>query len=289
MNEPMPVRARLVQTKVPSHGSHFPPPANRSPASQQVNSAQRKTVVAAQSVRNLGAPPVYRVQPLPGAPQQTGSLSRSIRIGQQSTLNRSTLQPRSSGAIQRYCGTPGCNNPHCHDPSNHGHERVFGLRGRDVYHGNIGPADIGTGTGTSQGTRTYVNSIPYPQEVRIEYSSGGGVGGYSSFPNQPLAPGQRADAGHIFGAQYGGFGNQNASVFPQHPQTNRGNSYQGQSTSHLWRGHEDTVRREAQGGNQVGVSVAVHSAPRATLRNCSACGRQTFTASPNCPECGGVI
>ncbi|MDQ1593125.1 MAG: hypothetical protein QOG71_3752 [Pyrinomonadaceae bacterium] len=275
--------------------------------------AQPKMATAAQ-MNKPTAPPVYRPQPVPrvlqtkmavGQPSHTAPSPRqpvappvSGRAGERKGLrpapSRSAIQPKTSGSargvIQRNCGTPGCNDPNCHDPNNHGHERVFGLRGRTVYSGNITNADIGTGTGTNQNTRDYVNSAttPYPQQIRIEYNSGV-TGNYSSFTNEPLAPGQRADAGHIFGRQYGGFGNQTASVFPQHPQTNRGNSYQGQPTRDLWRAHEDGIRAQAQSGNPTNVAVALHTTPRPIVRRCPSCNRDTLTTAATCPECGAFF
>ncbi|MDQ1559872.1 MAG: hypothetical protein QOD32_2932 [Pyrinomonadaceae bacterium] len=260
---------------------------------------QPKLALPSQQKPQPVAPQVYRPQPVPkvlqtktagGQPPSHAAPSPRLPVAP----SRLTIQPKMSssvrGVIQRNCGTPGCNDPNCHDPNNHGHTRVHNLRGRDVYAGNVTAADIGTGTGTNQGTRNYVNSAttPYPQEIRIEYNSGV-TGNFSSFPNQPLAPGQRADAGHIFGRQFGGYGNQNASVFPQHPQTNRGNSYQGQPTRDLWRAHEDAIRAQAQSGNPTDVSVALYSTPRAIVRRCPSCNRDTLTSAATCPECGAFF
>lgn len=290
--------------------SHAPkppaaPPVYRPQPTPKV--LQAKTNAARPSASQSGrahaassAPAVYRPQPVPKILQtktagvQPPSHNAPSPRRPAVAPSRSAIQPKTSGSargvIQRNCGTPGCNDPNCHDPNNHGHERVFGLRGRTVYSGNITPADIGTGTGTNQNTRDYVNSAttPYPQEIRIEYSSGV-TGNYSSFTNEPLAPGQRADAGHIFGRQYGGFGNQTASVFPQHPQTNRGNSYQGQPTRDLWRAHEDGIRAQAQSGNPTNVAVALHTTPRPIVRRCPSCNRDTLTTAATCPECGAFF
>jgi hypothetical protein len=197
----------------------------------------------------------------------------------------------NSRTIQRNCGTPGCNNPSCLDPANHGFESVRTLRGRTVYSGSISSSDIGTGSGTSTGTRSYVNSptTTYPSQVAIEYSTGS-TGNRSEFINQPLALGQRADAGHIFGRQYGGVGNQDASVFPQHPQTNRGNSYLGQPTRDFWRGPEDEIRSLAQSGQTTDVSVTLRDVPRVTYeRACSRCALIYPLMAVVCAGCGHVL
>ena len=196
--------------------------------------------------------------------------------------------------IQRICKAPGCTDPDCHDPSNHGLDRVIRLRGRTIYHRRVDRSDIGRGSGTSKGTRKYVNSpgTPYPKQVSIEYSGvhkpgKGGRGGRSEFINQPLAKGQRADAGHIFGRQYGGKGNQDASVFPQHPQTNRGNYHKGKPTRQLWRAHEDEVRRSAQSGEKPYVSVTLRDQPRISYeRWCRRCNVINPIGVAVCVDCG---
>lgn len=208
------------------------------------------------------------------------------------------LQPNRfdrRAVVQRYCGAPGCNDPHCHDVSNHGFGRVYDLRGRTLYHGGIDQGDIGGGTNTNQTTRRYVNSpsTVYPQQVSIEYSERGsasGSGGRSEFINQPLAPGQRADAGHIFGNQYGGYGNQSAAVFPQHPQTNRGNYYNGQPTRPLWREHEDQVRGLAEQGAIVRNTVTLHERPHLYYGNsCRRCHLANPQGAAHCQGCGRLL
>jgi len=276
-------RDQVNSNKKPTAARGVPQPFNRQASSAgqfKPVVAQLKTPVSAQSIKRPVAPPVYRPD----------GIAKSLRVGP----SRLTIQQKSArgrAVIQRYCRAPGCNDPLCHDESNHGIDRVFGLRGRNVYsRGDVGPGDVGGGTGTNPGVRQYVNSpaAQYPQEIRISFAAGG-VDGSSSFPNYPLAPGQRADAGHIFGRQYGGIGNQNAAVFPQHPQTNRGNSYQGEPTRELWRGPEDAVRGQAQAGNPVDVSVALYNVPRPRIRHCPGCNRDTFTSAANCPYCGAVL
>jgi len=208
------------------------------------------------------------------------------------------VQPKRSGAagvILRYCGTPGCNDPTCNDPRNHGFEIVRTLRGRTQYVGDIRSSDIGQGTGTNKTTRDYVNSstTTYPQQVSIEYTpdtSQKGMGGHSEFINEPLAPGQRADAGHIFGNQYGGYGNQTASVFPQHPQTNRGNYYQGEPTRDLWRAQEDEVRRLAQQGHTVRNTVTLRDESRTYYGNgCRRCDHANPRGVTKCQKCGSPL
>lgn len=233
--------------------------------------------------KTIVAPPVFRPQPAPKVVQ-----GKTAAPKPQPLIN--------SQSIQRICKAPGCTDPDCHDESNHGFDRVLRLRGRHIYHGRIGRSAIGKGSGTSQGTRKYVNSpgTPYPKQVAIEYSGvkkpGKGGGGRSEFINQPLAKGQRADAGHIFGRQYGGIGKQNASVFPQHPQTNRGNYHKGQPTRHLWRAHEDEVRRMAQSGENPSVSVTLRDEPRISYeRWCRHCLAVNPIGVAVCVDCGHVL
>ena len=165
--------------------------------------------------------------------------------------------------IQRYCGAPGCTSPTCNDVRNHNFNAVHNLRGRTVYNFEV-PPNVHRGTGTTQGTRNYVNdpTTPYPQQVAMEYSGSGATHGRTEFINAPLALGQRADAGHIRGGQNQGFGNQNAAVFPQNPQQNRGNSLHGQSTRSIWRGPEDEIREGSRQGETVNASVTLRNQPR---------------------------
>ncbi|WP_081987792.1 DUF4157 domain-containing protein [Sphingomonas sp. 37zxx] len=214
-----------------------------------------------------------------------------MRAALQSTAPTKLMQRAS--AIQRSsaCRTPGCTNPNCPGEGAHGFDRIYNLRGQTVYHGVITPNDIGQGTGTNQTTRNYVNSpsTNYPEQIAINYS-GGGVSGFSEFINQPLNPGQRADAGHIFGNQYGGFGNQSASVFPQHPQTNRGNSYNGQPTSHIWRQNEDKIRKNTQSGNNTGVVVKLRPNARPKYdRVCPHCQEQNLSNRTLCWNCHQIL
>ena len=240
--------------------------------------------------KKILAPPVFRPQPVPRV------LQTKMRPGMRPVLQAKVKSPPAvtsskSRAIQRNCGTPGCVDPTCHDPSNHGFENVRELRGRVVYSGQVSQSDIGSGSGTSTGSRSYVNSpaTPYPQQIAIEYSSGMG-GDRSEFINQPLAPGQRADAGHIFGRQYGGIGNQNASVFPQHPQTNRGNYYQGEPTRDLWRAHEDRIRGMAQSGSPTDVSVTLRDVQRISYeRACRYCHLIYALGALFCAGCGRSV
>jgi hypothetical protein len=194
-------------------------------------------------------------------------------------VTRPSVTPFNSNSIQRNCGAPGCEDPDCDDPRNHGIDGVWVMRGRTLYHRKV--SQIKKGTGTSTGTRKYVNSssTAYPLGVSMEYSGirkrhkdKGGRGGHSEFRNYPLAKGQKADAGHIFGNQYGGLGNQNPAVFPQHPQTNRGNYYQGEPTRYLWRAHEVQIRATVQGCKKQRVTVGLRFAPRVKYgRYCKNC------------------
>jgi hypothetical protein len=264
-----------------------------------------RTMQPALAARPSGAPRFVchvAIRPAGDALQADFTPGGRVRVASQPALAHPTSVATGQSAqqkpiasrsvVQRYCGVPGCNDPNCHDVSNHGFGQVFNLRGRTVYHGQITSADIGTGTGTSQTTRTYVNSptTVYPQQVSIEYSSQpaqSGSGGRSEFINQPLAPGQRAQAGHIFGRQYGGYGDQPASVFAQHPQTNMGHTYQGQSTRPLWREHEDEVRRQAQQGGTVLNTVTLRETPHTYYGNaCRRCLHANPPGATQCQSCG---
>jgi hypothetical protein len=193
--------------------------------------------------------------------------SESGRADSQSGLPGQNAISGSAGQappIQRYCGAPGCNDSNCYDESNHGFNRVYDLRSGPLYNFTVNPNDRGQGTNTNQTTRNYVNdsNAYYPQQVRMSYSDGG-QSGFTEFENAPLQPGQRADAGHIRGRQNGGFGNQNAGVFAQNPQQNRGNYLNGQPTRDLWRQHEDNQNNWAQ-NSPVDVSVALRNTARDT-------------------------
>lgn len=223
----------------------------------------------------------------------SASSVRVLDTAKESSASSLAPHPKNANGnavVQRYCGTPGCNNPNCHDEANHGFDKVYPLRGRTVYYGNINAGDIGTGTGTNQTTRNYVNNISYPEQVSIEYNSGGkyGTGARSEFVNQPLVPGQRADAGHIFGNQYGGYGNQSPAVFPQHPQTNRGNYYNGEPTRDQWRAREDEVRSLAQQGFTVANAVTISEQERVPYYCQALTCNEPLNGFRACAHCGKI-
>lgn len=105
-------------------------------------------------------------------------------------------------------------------------------------------ADLNHGTGTSQGTRNYVNdpvswpnvagTVNYSYDIfdlhntLVDSDSG-------SAPNPPDHKARNWDAGHTLGNQNGGLGDVNAWVFPQNPSFNRGNNHFGAKTYHDWR------------------------------------------------------
>ncbi|BAZ50299.1 hypothetical protein NIES4103_29150 [Nostoc sp. NIES-4103] len=203
--------------------------------------------------------------------EQYGHHLHQMHSGNQSSLSEASQVPQpisthtktsiNVSPIQRACRAPGCNDSNCHDESNHGFDAVRPMRDRTVYSSTVNPTDLGQGTGTTQGTRNYVNSISYPQQVSMSYSNGS-QGGHTEFENAPLRSGQRADAGHIRGQQNGGYGNQNAAVFPQNPQQNRGNHLNGQPTRAIWREHEDNIRNLTQGGQPTRMAVTLREQPR---------------------------
>ena len=233
--------------------------------------------------KTITAPPVFRPQPAPKVVQ-----------AKKSTPNAKKLPSVNSQSIQLACGTPGCTDPNCNDPKKHGFDGVRVLRGRTLYHRTVRSSDIGRGTDTNKTTRKYVNNgkTPYPRQVAIEYSGvkKPGRGGRSEFVNHRLAKGQRADAGHILGNQFGGIGNQSASVFPQHPQTNRGNYHKGKPTRHKWRAHEDAIRSSAQSGEDPSVTVTLRDARRVSYRRyCPQCLVINPIGVAACVDCGHLL
>ena len=204
-------------------------------------------------------------------------------------------QPARSHSIQLACGTPGCTDPKCDDPRNHGFDSVRNLRGRTLYHRTVSSSDIGKGTDTNKGTRKYVNSpgTTYPRQVSMEYSGvkKPGRGGRSEFINHRPAKGQNADAGHILGNQFGGKGNQNASVFPQHPPTNRGNYHKGKPTRHKWRALEDNIRKSAQSGEEPSVTVTLRDTRRVSYKHraCNQCWFINPLGAVTCVQCGHLL
>lgn len=113
-----------------------------------------------------------------------------------------------------------------------------------VYDFTVDKADMKNGSGTSTGTRDYVNSWKVvPGTVNYSYkiydvSNGDNLvdqdAGTTDNPD-PMKANQRWDAGHSLGRQNGGLGDVDGWVFPQNPQFNRGNSYNGQKTYQDWR------------------------------------------------------
>ncbi|RUL79012.1 DUF4157 domain-containing protein [Dyella choica] len=119
-------------------------------------------------------------------------------------------------------------------------------------------SDLNTGTGTSQGTREYVNaaSTNKPDSIRFDYATGKSAkivsqtvkGNKGAFEVEnpeadfSYASGKLWDAGHKLGRQNGGLGNDNDWVFPQNPAFNQGNSKNMsdvEETRPAWRQHED--------------------------------------------------
>jgi len=122
--------------------------------------------------------------------------------------------------------------------------------------------DFKGGTDTNKTTQNYVNDNSEWPSVpgNIEY-------GYQVFDTQgdevdsdsgdvknpaPANKGQRWDAGHSLGRQNGGKGDVKKNVFPQNPQINRGNYFQGKKTFGLWRSIEDQFHESVE-NNDHGV------------------------------------
>jgi hypothetical protein len=162
-------------------------------------------------------------------------------------------------------------------------DRHHALRGRDVRVGQFGPGDIGQGTGTNQTVRTYVNdpTTTYPTELSIAYA-----GGSSSYIQPPLNPGQRAQAGHSFGGQYGGDGRDQALMIPQHPNYNMGTHHNGVSTRPFWRQTEDDIRASVAVA-PTNVTVTAQNRPRVRYDHmCANCNRPNPTSVQHCISCG---
>jgi hypothetical protein len=136
---------------------------------------------------------------------------------------------------------------------------------------------VSRGTGTTSDTREAVNSRTAPVSYRLSYSGHSG-GGSTELDNPPSHSG-RWDAGHIVGAQHGGYGHDPAAVFPQNAQYNRGNSYNGTPTYDDWRRHENNINQQARSG-EVRQTVTTFGAPRVTFYNCTQCGRLRGSAAP---------
>lgn len=182
------------------------------------------------------------------------------------TAGKATSIPIQAKAIvQRYCDLPGCTDPKCDDISNHGMSSFRQLRNVSIYEAERDKSDLGQGSGTSQGTRDYVQDSHsfYPEEVSLSYTSEDGTySGYSSYEQPPRTPGLKPDAGHIFGNQYGGSGKDNANIFAQEPKHNRGNSHNGIRTFEKWRKTENEIRRGIQKGHKIRAMAKLHKKKR---------------------------
>jgi len=110
------------------------------------------------------------------------------------------------------------------------------------------PADIGTGTATTPGTRAFVNGggAPLAPTATFAYGffppgaafvPGAAPGPLNVAPNPPPIAGNY-DAGHALGRQSGGLGHVNNWVFPQDRNVNRGWA----GNFPLWRAHENNFR-----------------------------------------------
>jgi hypothetical protein len=129
-------------------------------------------------------------------------------------------------------------------------QRVKALALGNPFEFEVEESDLGTGTKTSTETRDYVNDPTkwpdVPGKVNFKYEvsdkeTSDKVGedqGTASNP-PPGKEGQRWDAGHSLGKQNGGLGDDTAWVFPQNPQVNRANFFQGTKTYKQWREPEN--------------------------------------------------
>ncbi|WP_235840013.1 eCIS core domain-containing protein [Derxia lacustris] len=135
----------------------------------------------------------------------------------------------------------------------------------------VDKSDLGTGTVTSEGTRSYVNDpgTYKPKEILFDYATASDVGtakgkvtgskyAYATEnpkADRPYKSGRYWDAGHKLGRQNGGVGNEDSGVFPQNPAFNQGNSRNmddvPEETHPAWRAHEDefheAVKRDGAG------------------------------------------
>ncbi len=162
------------------------------------------------------------------------------------TINKNDIPFQTKLIVQRYCDVPGCKDPKCDNPRNHGISNFRRLRNVDIYDAERDKSNLGKGSDTSEKTRKYVQdpSSFYPEEVSLSYSNeDGSYKGGSSYVQPPRVSGMKPDAGHIFGNQYGGSGKDTANIFAQEPKHNRGNSFKGERTFEKWRKTENKIRR----------------------------------------------
>lgn len=125
-------------------------------------------------------------------------------------------------------------------------QKVSAIQLGNPYEFNVTASDLGTGTDTNQTTRDAVNSwSTFPTDIDWSYSIYTKANKYvdgdsgSTRNPPPQKSNQRYDAGHSLGRQNGGLGNNVNWVFPQNPQINRGNRFNGNKTYKEWREPEN--------------------------------------------------
>lgn len=123
------------------------------------------------------------------------------------------------------------------------------------YEFDVEKSDLGTGTATSQATRDSVNSwVNVPTKIDWEYEIYNIANGNKLVLDDkgttdnpaPQKTGQRYDAGHSLGRQNGGLGDDEKWVFPQNPQINRGNMFNGTKTYKDWREPENIFHKAVE-------------------------------------------
>lgn len=172
---------------------------------------------------------------------------------------------QSMQIVQRFCDLPGCRDKDCHDTENHKISDFRRLRNVDIYNANRDKSDIGTGSGTNQKTRDYVQNSKsfYPEEVSLSFSNqDGSYSGGSSYVQPPRTSGMKPDAGHIFGNQYGGSGKDTANIFAQEPRHNRGNKFKGKRTFEKWRRTENSMRQGIKKGYKMKAQAKLYRKKR---------------------------
>ncbi len=223
----LPLRSSIASSKACDCGVGTGAPAQAKPKEELL---QHRAMDAAPSGAASPAPPVQR------AASMSDVKSAGAKVLKERKEKGPAAQRKISGntaVVQRLVNPPiALGNP---------------------YTFQVVPADLGTGTATTPGTRAYVNgAAPLFPTVSFAYAfyppgapgpvGGAAPGALTVVPNPPPAFGNY-DAGHALGRQNGGLGHVNTWVFPQDANINRGWG----GTFGLWRAHENAFNAGVAG------------------------------------------
>jgi hypothetical protein len=135
------------------------------------------------------------------------------------------------------------------------YQRMSILSTGNPYEFEVDKADMKDGTITNKTTQDAVNNWSKdPTKIDWEYdiydvSNNDQIVDSDNGTTQNPKPqnyGQRWDAGHSLGRQNGGLGDDINWVFPQNPQINRGNRFNGKKTYKEWRETENVFHNEVK-------------------------------------------